>query len=216
MALLKICLVRHGITEWNIHQRIQGHTDVPLNKEGRLQAGWIADRLELEAPAAIWSSDLCRAAHTAETIAAPHKLPVNYSPALREVMMGDWEGLTRAEIAALGQEEAFEQYRRDPYRFRPPASEPLDEVWRRVIGVLDEIRTERPCGTVVIVGHGGSMRALLCNAMNAPASAMRHFSLDNASLSIVEEREAGDCRLSRLLLVNDTSHIPRSGPAGRK
>src|SRR5690242_5415348 len=92
---LRLSLVRHGVTDWNQAMRMQGQSDIPLNDEGREQAKRIAARLSEANPRvdAVWSSDLSRARHTAEAIAAPLNLPVRTSARLREIMLGEWEGL---------------------------------------------------------------------------------------------------------------------------
>jgi broad specificity phosphatase PhoE len=195
--------VRHGATVWNAEGRLQGHTDVPLSSEGVKQARRIADRLKAEKIEAVWTSDLARARATADAIAEHHGLVVNATPALRETMLGDWEGLTEAEIIARGDEEHWRLYRRDPMNHRPPNSESLDKVWERLVGVKEALRREHTKENVVIVGHGGSLGVLLCDALNAPHSSRNRFYLDNASLSIIEH--VGDRVWLRL--VNDTSHL---------
>jgi broad specificity phosphatase PhoE len=176
---------------------------VPLSAEGVEQARRIGERLKAEKIDAVWTSDLARARATAEAIAESHGLPVNATPALRETMLGDWEGLTEAEIIARGDEEHWRQYRRDPMNHRPPNSESLDKVWERLVSVKDALRRTHGEGNLVIVGHGGSLGVLLCDALNAPHSSRNRFYLDNASLSIIEH--VGDRVWLRL--VNDTSHL---------
>ncbi len=206
---LRLYIVRHGITTWNREMRMQGHTDVPLDPEGHRQAQQIGARLCAvpHSPQAVWSSDLSRARHTAEAIAAALDLTVRITPLLRETMLGEWEGLTRAEIEARGDGELLANYQRDSYRYRPPGSESLEDVWSRLQRAADQIRTEHPVGQVAVVGHGGSLRALLCAALDAPVEAMRRLWLDNASLSVVEEIQDGQGGFSRVILINDTSHL---------
>ena len=93
-----ILLVRHGETDWNLERRWQGHIDRPLNDVGRAQARALADRLDSEPFAAVYSSDLARARETAEIVAAAHGLPVHLDPRLREADVGEWSGLTADEI----------------------------------------------------------------------------------------------------------------------
>jgi broad specificity phosphatase PhoE len=201
-------LVRHGITEWNRAQRMQGHTDVALASDGYLQAARIGARLQAAPlkPSAVWASDLMRATETARAIAEPLGLPVQTTARLRETMLGEWEGLTREEIVARGDGERLDAYLRDSWRYRPPGSETLEAVWERMLDAQEEIRNQHPVGAVAIVGHGGSLRALLCAALDAPIDSMRRLWLDNASLSIIEESEGVD-RRARITLLNDTSHL---------
>ena len=91
-------LVRHGETEWNRTGRMQGHTGVPLSAEGRRQATLVAERLRSVEFAAVYCSDLPRAAETARIIAAGRDLAISDEADLREFSYGEWEGLTLEEV----------------------------------------------------------------------------------------------------------------------
>lgn len=188
---------------------MQGHTDVALHEDGRQQAALLAARLAGSAlpPEAIYSSDLSRARETAEAIGRALGLEVQTSEQLRETCLGEWEGLTREEIETRGDAELLANYLRDSHTYRPPGSETLESVWERMNSVMETIRRDHSGGNVAIVGHGGSLRALLCAALDAPISSMRHLWLDNASLSIIEETGPLEPRYRRVTLVNDTSHL---------
>lgn len=188
---------------------MQGQSDIPLNEEGREQAQRIAKRLAALDPAidAVWSSDLQRARHTAEAIASPLGLSVTTTPTLREIGLGDWEGLTAEDIEARGDGELWQRYRLSPTGQRPPNGESLESAWERMIATRNQIREMHPSGHVVIVGHGGTLRALLAEALGAPLSSMLRFALANVSLSIIEEITTRQDRMSRILTVNDTSHL---------
>lgn len=201
--MLRLYLVRHGVTVWNQEARWQGHTDVPLSAEGVEQAKRIAMRLSRHPIAAVWSSDLARARHTAEVIAEPHGLEVVATSRLRETMLGEWEGLTIQEIIARGDEELWRNVRHDSLTYRPPGAERLEAVWDRLMSVRDEIRERHSEGEVVVVGHGGSLRALICDAFGATITSMPHSALDNASLSAIDYAE----HRTWVKLVNDTSHL---------
>jgi alpha-ribazole phosphatase len=148
-----------------------------------------------------------RARQTAEAIAAPLGLAVQTTPLLRELTFGAWEGLTQAEIEARGDSELLERYRQDPRTQRPPGGESLETAFQRVVTAAEEIRARYPESHVALVGHGGSMRALLCEALAAPFASMLGFVLANASLSIIEDIPRRTCFHRRILLVNDTSHL---------
>jgi broad specificity phosphatase PhoE len=205
----RLYLVRHGVTEWNKGMRFQGHTDIPLDEEGREQARRIAARLGRlsEPPLAVYSSDLGRAIETAEAIAAPYGLTVQTTPLLRETSLGEWEGLTRTEIEARGESERLQGYVQNSHLIRPPGGETLESAWERMTQAVALIQEQYPSGGVVIVGHGGSLRALICDALDAPISSMRRIWLANASLSIVEDHEGVVGRIRRLTLLNDISHL---------
>ena len=93
-----ILLARHGETDWNREGRFQGHADPPLNETGRAQAAELAAGLAGIHLAAVYSSPLRRALETAELVAATHGVDPVPIDALREVDVGSWQGLTRAEV----------------------------------------------------------------------------------------------------------------------
>lgn len=201
--MLRLFLVRHGETDWNLQMRFQGQTDVELNARGVEQAEAIASRLREEPLRAVYSSDLRRAMQTAQSIARYHGLYPVADADLRELSYGVWEGMSREEILASEWAELFEKYRRDSLRYRPPGAEYPEQILERSRRVLQRIRHEHHEGTVCIVGHGGSLRALICVALSAPLETFRHIRLDNASLSAIE------CRDDRMWvsLINDTCHL---------
>src|SRR5688572_19878784 len=93
-----IYLIRHGATEWNLNKRAQGQADIALAPEGHRQAVVTAERLSSVPLAAVYSSDLKRAADTAAPIAASHGLEVQTDRDLREIDQGEWTGLEVDEI----------------------------------------------------------------------------------------------------------------------
>ena len=143
-----ILLARHGETDWNREGRWQGWADPPLNETGRAQARELAEQLRETPFDAVYSSDLRRAHETAEIVAAPHDVPVVADPALREIDVGAWSGLTRAEIDA-----------RFPGGDRPDG-ETREQHSGRVLAAVERIARAHPGERVLIVSHGGSMRAL--------------------------------------------------------
>jgi broad specificity phosphatase PhoE len=205
----RLYIARHGITVWNREMRFQGHTDVPLDEEGREQARRLSQRLLRlpHPPRTIWASDLSRARHTAEAVAIPLGLAIRSTPALRETHLGEWEGLKREEIIARGEEAQLQGYIADPAQFPPPGGESLAEVWERMQQAIAEIRTQSPQGPLLIVGHGGSLRSIICQVLDLPMTSVRRMLLDNASLTILEEHSVLGGPIMRLRLFNDTSHL---------
>jgi broad specificity phosphatase PhoE len=148
-----------------------------------------------------------RAQSTANAIAAPVGLSVCTTPLLRETGLGAWEGLTGEQIIAAGDGELWKLYRQDSLTHRPAGAEPLEAVWERMLQAAEQIRQRYAEGNVVIVGHGVSLKALLCEAIQAPIACMKHISLTNVGISIIEEIGPADCRASRITLINDTGHL---------
>jgi probable phosphoglycerate mutase len=148
----ELLLVRHGQTDWNLAHRVQGHTDTPLNAVGREQACALADSLAAPSLVAVYSSDLSRAYETAITVARVHGLEVTVDRDLREKNFGSWEGLTDTEIA-----DRFP----DAVRGRWGDGETTEEVAERAVAAIERIRRRHPVGRVLVVSHGGALRAIL-------------------------------------------------------
>jgi len=133
----RLCVVRHGETDWNAGKRIQGHIDIPLSVVGHAQARATGNALKDESFAAIYSSDLTRARQTAEATAhlAPHfaKVPLQALPELRERHYGVFEGLTYTEIATRYPEAYARHKAREP-QFAPPGGESLAALAARLVG----------------------------------------------------------------------------------
>lgn len=201
--MLRVLLVRHGETDWNQQMRFQGQTDIQLNARGLAQAEAIASRLRHERLQAIYSSDLQRAMQTAQIIARYHDLSPIPDADLRELSYGVWEGMSREEILASEWAELFEKYRQDSLHYRPPGAEYPEQILERSRRVWQRVLQAHEGGTVCLVGHGGSLRALLCVALAAPLESFRRIRLDNASLSAVECFPDG----MWISLLNDTCHL---------
>jgi probable phosphoglycerate mutase len=154
---MTIFLVRHGETEWNRVRRYQGWSDSPLTVRGIAQAEALGKRLcslPDASGAAIVASPLGRAGRTAEIIAEclGRTAPLSFDDRLREISLGSWDGLDRAEIMArMG--DAFEEYE---WYFRAPDGETYETFAGRITAWLAE-RGERP---VIVVCHGVVTRVL--------------------------------------------------------
>lgn len=179
-----ILLARHGESDWNHAQRWQGHADRPLTDRGREQARALAERLRDVELDAVYSSDLTRARDTAEIVAAEHGLPVHELAALREVDVGAWAGLTRAEA-----EHRFP----DAYRRWVSGGEGWDDgetyeqVTERAVGAVKAIADAHPGRRILVVAHGGTIRAVHAAALGVDVHTYRriHRVEPNATLSAV-------------------------------
>jgi broad specificity phosphatase PhoE len=148
--IVQLVLWRHGQTTWNAERRFQGQSDVPLNARGLEQAARAAPYLAALRPSAIYSSDLGRAAVTADALARLTGLPVQLDKDLRERGGGSWEGKTAAQIAA----EFPEAYA----AWAPPDGEMAVSVADRASAALMRIADSMPGGSLaVVVGHGGAL-----------------------------------------------------------
>ncbi|GAV86884.1 His_Phos_1 domain-containing protein, partial [Cephalotus follicularis] len=158
----EIIVVRHGETEWNAIKRLQGQLDVELNDVGRQQAALTAGRLSREPKiSAVYSSDLKRAFETAETIATScGGLEVFKEPDLRERHLGDLQGLVLHEAAKLNTKsyKAFLSHKTS--QDIPGGGESLDQLHDRCTSALERIHRKHKGERVVVVTHGGVIRAL--------------------------------------------------------
>lgn len=159
-----ILFARHGETQWNRDGRFQGHADPPLNDAGRAQAEGLAERLEGQRFAAIYASDLRRAWETADIVAARLRRDVTRDAGLREIDVGSWSGLTRAEVAA-----------RDPDGFARWLAgevghdgETREQHLARVLAAVLSIGAAHGGERVLVVSHGGSLRTLQRHALGEP------------------------------------------------
>jgi probable phosphoglycerate mutase len=175
-----VLLVRHGETDWNREHRWQGHADPPLNAHGYAQARALAKQLAHSSARAVYSSDLDRARATADAVAAQIGVAVSLDPRLREVDVGEWSGLTSAEVAAR-YPGGMRRHQRGMTGWE--LGESYSAMTQRVLEALRAIGDTHPGETVVVVTHGGPMRSIWV-AAGGPAVPRKRF--DNCRLECFE------------------------------
>ncbi|WP_346355479.1 histidine phosphatase family protein [Azotosporobacter soli] len=201
-ASTKVILVRHGQTDWNRTKRYQGHSDIPLNETGQMQAKQVGKRLASLPLRAVYSSDLTRAVQTAAAIALPHGLTVMTCAAFRELNFGLWEGLTYEEIMAGWPAWLTAMYARPSIGYAPQG-ESFPLVQLRALKGLNACIAAHPGETIAIVSHGGPLRTLLCAALGLPIDQVWSLKQDTTAVNILEYSEG----LLQLVLSNDTQHL---------
>jgi broad specificity phosphatase PhoE len=189
-----LLLARHGETDWNRERRWQGHADLPLNDLGRRQAAELAEAVAGRGIDALYSSDLARARETAAIVGERLALPVSVDPELREIDVGEWSGLMTPEI-----EQRF------PEGLRRHAEggdgweegETHDELQERVVAAVERIAAAHEGETVLVVAHGGVIRALLAHAEGVPLPEFRRTrpALENGGLASIARGNGGWRRL---------------------
>jgi probable phosphoglycerate mutase len=192
VACTRILLARHGETDWNRVGRWQGHADPSLNVTGRRQATELAERLADDGITAVYSSDLARARETADAVARRLGLDVVEDRGLREIDVGSWSGLTRAEV-----EQRFpEGYARWVDGEIGHDGETREQLTERVVAAVATIAARHgPHDTVLVVTHGGVIRALRRHASGDPGEGIQNcatvaFSLLDGALVIPESSDA--------------------------
>ncbi len=166
-----LILARHGETDWNRHNRFQGHADEPLNELGRSQSAELADSLGAEGIARVYTSPLRRAHETAEIVARRLGLELETVEALREIDVGSWSGLTRDEVAARFP-EAYARWLDGGHGFDD--GETYEELGARVVPALREVADRHPGEVVLVVTHGGPSRVAQAYAAAVEYGESRH------------------------------------------
>ena len=195
-------IVRHGETEWNVGGRIQGHTDVPLSKAGERQSQRLARRLSPFPIDAAYSSDLQRCVGTAQEILKERPVPLHATSQLREYNQGVFEGLTVEETRQRYPEQFTASLVKD-LDFAPPGGESPRQSNARIASFLAGVRPRHADDNLLIVGHGGTLRAVFVALLELPLEANWRFFMSNCSLSIVDIYPDN----AVLRLYNDTSHL---------
>jgi len=179
-----IVFVRHGETDWNRINRVQGSQGPPINDAGREQAKGLA-RLLWEVPLqAVYSSTLPRALETAWFVAGPHSLGVVTDPRLNEIHHGDWEGLAESELPDL---ELYRRWREDPTSCTLPGAESLESVRDRAVQAMRDIlgRHQEGDGLVAVVSHQIVLAVLKCYVRDIPWNQIRRLALTVASYEVL-------------------------------
>ncbi len=207
MSRLRLVLVRHGTTAWSRERRFAGSRDIPLAEEGLRQCEAVAAALGGKLIAAVYASPLERARTSAEVIAKAHRLEVRIEPDLREMAFGEWEGLTRDEVAARFP-QAYELWRSAPHRLAVPGGESLADVAARGQRAVDELVGTHADETVVLVSHAVVLRLIVLQALGLGPE--RLWAVDASPAGITEiEYEPGWATVHRM---NTLSHLDAVAP----
>ncbi len=190
-----LLLARHGETDWNRDHRFQGHADPPLNGDGRRQAREFAEQIAGERIVAIYSSPLRRALETAEIVGERLGLGVATLDALREIDVGEWQGLTRSEVEER-YPEAFARWIAFGQGWE--RGETYEQMGKRVRAALQDLATRHPGEVVLVVTHGGPVRTALAAAQGISHEEARRRGAGAPILN---------CGVSRLVFENGALRI---------
>jgi glucosyl-3-phosphoglycerate phosphatase len=183
-AKLRIVLWRHGQTDWNVENRYQGHSDIPLNQVGIYQANHAAKILAGMNPSRIIASDLIRTQQTAKALVDLVGVKLEIDPDLRETNGGNWEGKT----GLVNREEDGERFKQWMFGEDVKAGEigeSRSEVARRSRAAVERALVATT-GTIIFVTHGGTARSLLGSMLDLPFEKWATLGgLSNASWSVL-------------------------------
>lgn len=200
--LVKLFLIRHGQSEWNKLNMIQGQKNTILTDLGKEQALSLGNRLINEDIDIIYTSDLSRAYTTAKIISDIIHKPLVASELLREINFGPWEGLSIGEI----QKKYYFEYSiwlKEPQSLNMKGAETLQILQKRVMKYINYIIDENKGKNIAVVSHGATLKALILGLLDIDISHYKNISLKNVSLSIIEFRDYNRVLTS----LNDISHL---------
>ena len=180
--ITRLCLIRHGETDWNAQLRIQGHRDMPLNANGLAQAEAVGRALSGQHFDAIVSSDLLRARQTAQPLLASRALVLQLEPGLRERNFGCCEGMTISEIEAESPQIAAAMAARHP-DYVLPEGESLQQLFDRVMLSVAALAQRCAGQCVAVVAHGGVLEMIYRRVHGLALQPPRSFALPNASIN---------------------------------
>ena len=181
--MLRLLLIRHGVTEWNQAGRLMGRMAIGLAPEGRAQIERLANALVGVSIDAIICSPQQRTQETAAIVAVPHAMTVQTDAALDEVWLGPrWQGKTFADIR---DDPDFIALRANAL-YACEGIEPIERVQQRMVEALDRIRADRKKGTIAMVSHGDPLRALLVHLLSMSLSEYRRLTVNTGSVSVIE------------------------------
>ncbi len=184
MEFNNIYLVRHGkISTDETEKYFIGQTDLMLDEEGRAQGKRLGRILSGIKVSAVFCSDLTRSFATAEIISDYHGISPVVKPELREISLGEWDGLSFSEVIKRYPDE-YKQRGRDIVKFRPPGGESFHDCGERVIPAFEEIVRESQ-GNIVIAGHAGVNRLIICHTMGLPVENLFNISQDYGCINII-------------------------------
>ena len=181
MKETEIILIRHGETEWNSQQRMQGHSNSDLSSVGQAQIQALGQRMKNVPFDLIYSSDSLRAKQTAEAITqfSGHELKIDIR--LREKNLGVFEGLT-SEEARERHPEVFRLFKTAGSKYVIDEGESTQQLQDRALEFVDEIRIKHPEERVLLVTHGGFIRVVMKHSLGLPLETPTRFLIRNTGV----------------------------------
>ncbi len=189
-------LIRHGQTDWNTAGRWQGLASIALNATGREQAHRLAAYLARHPIGAVYCSDLPRAYETARILADALELTPIVDPRWRELDIGAFQGLTRAEIGGQYPDE-YAAFLTDPFDYVLPEGESRRQLQARVWAAWIDAVSAASAREIGIVAHGGTLRLLLMKLFDDDAQRLSEVEFPNTSLTVIE-RQGGPWEITAL------------------
>lgn len=200
--MLTFYITRHGETEWNVQNRMQGWGDSALTENGVRNAKLLGERLKEVDFHAIYSSSSKRTQATSELIRGTRNIPIILDEKLREIHMGDWEGKTRVFLEE-NDSTNFHAFWNTPHLYVPTKGEKFLDLQERVLKAINEIQQTYESGNILIVTHTAVIKVLLAYFKKLPIENLWDPPyIHDTSLTLIEFEGDGN----RVVLVGDVSH----------
>ena len=203
---MRLTILRHGETDWNASQRIQGQQDVPLNERGLAQAQAAAAYLQTQDFDALYSSDLRRAVDSALPVSRALNVSIQTDKNLREWKLGILEGLLRTE-AAEQHPQVYQIYNQQQPDGLIPQGETIRERYQRSTQAIEALCAKHPEQQVLLVTHGGILDNWYRYVNQIPLEAPRDWVLNNAGISQFEKHQGQ----WSMLTWSETGHLADIG-----
>jgi len=191
--MLTVLLIRHGETVGDAARRFVGWTDLPMSEAGEAQIRALAARLSGRVTIkAIHCSDLKRSRRTAELLAEGRETPIHVHPALREIRLGDWEGLDR-EWVAQSQPDAYRRRGADIANFRPRGGESFADLAARALPLWRDLTKDaaESNDVIAIAAHAGVNRVILGYALGMPLDHLFRLAQRPGCLNVIAWSRSG-------------------------
>ena len=181
MKETEIILIRHGETEWNSQQRMQGHSNSDLSSVGQAQIQALGQWMKNVPFDLIYSSDSLRAKQTAESITQFSGHELQFDQRLREKNLGVFEGLT-SEEARERHPEVFRLFKTAGSKYVIDEGESTQQLQDRALEIVDEIRIKHPEERVLLVTHGGFIRVVMKHSLGLSLETPTRFLIRNTGV----------------------------------
>lgn len=199
--MTRLLLIRHGETDYNLNRRYCGFSNPPLNVSGVAQAKSLARQLKGFDITTVYSSDLLRAAQTAEILFSGHQIKT--MPDFREFNFGVFEGLNYAEITEK-YPELYHNWLVNPLNVSIPKGEKFADFRNRVDSVLSLLISLNRNKVIALVTHSGPIRLILCKVLGYEFERFWEFNYGNAAFSIIDYPESS---VAGTVPINKSAHL---------
>ena len=198
---MRLILVRHGETVWNAEFRVQGgNADTALSENGQRQVARLAEVMRHEPIDLIVSSPLQRAVITAQTIGQYHEAPIETHAGLKEVNVGQFDGLSTVGMPQTFTELLLSWWKGGCERL--PGGESFAELQERTWGAVEPYVRDAAPENVMVVSHYFTTLSIIFKALEFPMNMLVKFRMDPGCISMLEFGRFGP----RLARFNDTSY----------